>query len=234
MGLIKSNNLPPAGATFAFVDIERQAQAVLARAAQQADQFLAEAQKQAELLRQKAVAEGRAAGVAQGHKEGHAAGLAKGLAEGKALAYKEHSPKFVEAVTAFAAAAEPIAGHVDLFAASTADEMLALVLAISRRVVRAIADRDVAVVEATIREAVRLAMSKASLRIAVNPGQRAEIEGLLAELKMTWPTIQHVEFVDDANVSRGGCRVITAAGEVDADIGRQLDRLLAELAPTNA
>lgn len=232
MGLIKSNNLPAAGATFAFTDIEQQAQAVLMRAAQQAERMLAEAQQQADALRTRAVAEGKAAGLAAGNKEGYAKGLAQGVAEGKASATKELTPKFAAAIATFESAAAAISTHVDSFSDSTADEMLALVLAIARRVVRTIADRDIAVVEATVREAVRLAMSKASLRIGVHPDQRAELDPLLAELKMTWPSIQHVEFVDDKAVSKGGCRVFTVAGEIDADIDRQLERLIAELSPT--
>jgi len=205
---------------------------VLVRAAQQAERLLADAQQQAEAMRVKATAEGKAAGLAAGHKEGHAKGLATGVAEGRAAATKELAPNFAEAVATFEAAAAEVSGHAASFGDSTADEMLALVLAIARRVVRTIADRDVAVVEATVREAVRLAMSKASLRIAINPEQRAKLDGLLAELKMTWPSIQHVDFVDDESVSRGGCRVFTIAGEIDADIERQLDRLVAELAPS--
>lgn len=231
MGLIKSNNLPAAGATFAFTDIEHQAQALLSRAAQQAERMIAEAQQQADGLRARATAEGKAAGLAAGHKEGHAKGLAAGTAEGRASAVKEHGPKLAESIATFEAAAAAVGEHVASIEASTADEMLALALAIARRIVRTIADRDVAVVEATVREAVRLAMSKASLRISVNPDQRGQLDDLLADLKLTWPSIQHVDFVGDANVSRGGCRVFTVAGEIDADIDRQLERLVAELAP---
>ena len=230
MGLIKSNNLPPAGATFAFTDIERQAQQTLARAAQRAEQMLAEAQRQADALRERAIAEGRAAGLEQGQKEGLTKGLAQGLADGKAQATKEGSPRVAAAVGAFEQLGALVEQHVASLV-NIEEDLLGLTLGIARRVVKTLAARDASVIEANVREAVRLAATKASLRIAIHPEHRAQLVGLLNELKLTWPNIQHLELVDDATLALGGCRVMTIAGEIDADVDRQIGRLLAELAP---
>ena len=49
----------------------------------------------------------------------------------------------------------------------------------------------------------------------------------LPRLATQWPALEHVELVDDEAIAPGGCRVTTAAGEVDAQIDTQLDRIVA-------
>ena len=231
MGVIKSSQPQPTAAAFAFGDIERQAQNVLARAAVQAERLLADAQAEADAMRDRALAEGRKAGLEAGLREGLAKGRAQGIADGRAEAMNAHAARLAEAIATFASVNETLDGHVATLGATAEQDVLQLAIGIARRVVKTLADRDVAVVEANVREAVRLATSKASLRIAIHPGQRGDLHAMLAELKLTWPSVQHVDFVDDASIARGGCRVLTVAGEIDADIDRQLDRIAEELAP---
>ena len=56
----------------------------------------------------------------------------------------------------------------------------------------------------------------------------------LPKLQLHWPNLKHVELVEDASVSPGGCRVMTRHGEVNAQIDTQLDRVIAELMPENS
>jgi flagellar biosynthesis/type III secretory pathway protein FliH len=51
---------------------------------------------------------------------------------------------------------------------------------------------------------------------------------------MNWPSLKHVELIDDPAVAPGGCRILTRHGEVDAEIEGQLDRVIAELLPGDA
>jgi len=45
--------------------------------------------------------------------------------------------------------------------------------------------------------------------------------------------MSHVELLEDAALSPGGCRIFTAGGCVDGDLDVQLDRVIAQLLPVD-
>lgn len=227
MGVIKATNVSAAGALFSMKDIEQQARMILAKACAEADQVLAEARRTADAMRAGAAGEGKAIGMAQGQKEGRE----QALAAAKTQALTEQRAKLTESITAFAEAAKRVDAQVRNVEQTAHGEVVKLALAIARRVTRCVAVDNVSITEANIREAVRLATSKASIRIAIHPGQRVALTGLLPQLKMQWPAIQHAELIEDATLTPGGCKVFTLGGEIDADLERQLDRIEAELMP---
>ena len=225
MGLIKATNVPSAGALFSMADIEQQARSILAKARAEADQILADAKKTADEVRGVAAAEGKALGIAQGQKEGRE----QAAAAAKVSALAEQNAKLKESITAFSNAAKEIESHLHSIQQAAHSEVIGLAVAIARRVTRTVAANDVSVTEANVREAVRLATSKASVRIAIHPTQREALIDLLPKLKLQWPTMAHAELIDDATLAVGGCRVFTHGGEIDADLNTQLDRIEAEL-----
>jgi len=234
MGLIKSTNLPAAPAAFSLADVEQHARAVLARARAEADQLLSAARAEAEQVRQQAQRQGQAAGQAAGHAEGLKKGQEQGAAAAKQAALAEQKAKLTEVLTAFGTAAAALDARRAAFEADAAGDVVRLAVAIARRVAHAVATRDPAVVEANVREAVRLVVSKANVRVAVNPGQRELVAALLPQLKVTWPDLHAVEVVEDPSIVPGGCVVTSAGGEVDARLDAQLDRIVAELLPSEA
>lgn len=228
MGLIKANKLSTATALFSMADIEQQARSILARARAEADQILADAKKAADITRNNAAKEGQQIGIAQGQREGRE----QALAAAKAQTLTEQKAKLTESINAFANAAKQIDAQIRTVQQAAHREVVSLALAIARRVTRTLAANDVTIAEANVREAVRLATSKASVRIAIHPSQRAALTELLPKLKMQWPTMQHAELVDDATLAVGGCKISTLGGVVDADLERQLDRIETELCPS--
>lgn len=226
MAVIKANNLPKGSAAFSMADIEQHARAILARAKAQADQLLAEAQQQAAQLKANAVKEGKAAGLEQGKKEGRD----QAIAQAKTQALTEQKAKIAETVAVITKAAKELDARIASVEQDARVELVPLALTIARRVSRIQSKTNPAVVEANVSEAVRLVMNKSSLRIAVHPTQREAIQTLLPQLKLQWPTMQHVELVDDPKLATGGCRVFSAGGVIDADLDTQLDRIATELA----
>ena len=85
--------------------------------------------------------------------------------------------------------------------------------------------------EVNLGEAMKLAVGAADLRIAINPAQRAYLNDALPRLKLKWPGLKHVELMDDASISPGGCRIFTRSGSIDADLDAQLERIIGELLP---
>jgi flagellar assembly protein FliH len=81
-----------------------------------------------------------------------------------------------------------------------------------------------------VKEAMKLAVAAADVRIVVHPSQRETLMNELPRLQMQWPTVKHVELIEDPAVGVGGCRILLRQGEIDARIDEQLDRVIAEVA----
>ncbi len=234
MPVIKSHSPHASSARpFSIADIEAHARAILLKAQRQAEQYLAAAQAEAEAMKIQAHADG----LVQGKKDGLAQGKAEGTKVGQKQAFDqvhtEHQQKLTEVLQALTEASTQLEASRQMLVDRADAEVLPLALTIARKVTKRLGDLDPRVVEANLREAVRLVTNKHNVRIAINPEQRLLIEELIVKLQHQWPQMQHVALVDDANICSGGCRISTAGGEIDADLDAQLDRIARELVPEN-
>lgn len=226
MPLIKADNVPASSVAFSMADIEQHARGILARAKAQADQLLADAKALAEKTKASAAVQGKAIGIEQGRKEGRE----QAMTEARNQALSEQKAKLIETVGVLTRTAKELDARLQSIQQEARTELLPLALAIARRVAHLTAQRDASVVQANVQEAVRLVMSKASIRIALHPSQKAAVEALLPHLKLQWPTMQQVELVEDPTLATGGCRVFSAGGVIDADLETQISRIACELA----
>lgn len=228
MGLIKSSDAPPAMVPFSMADVERTAKAMLLRAQSQAEQLLAAAQAEAEALKEQS----RAQGLAEGRRDGTAQGMAQGKQVGHQQALNEYRAHFEKATAAMTAAANAIEHSRNELEAAGLVEVVQLALAVARRVTKQQASIDPQVLAANLGEAMKLAVKSADIRVAIHPSQRVTLDAALPQLKLQWPSLSHVQIVEDAGVQAGGCRVFTQHGQVNAELDEQLDRIAAELLPT--
>lgn len=226
MPLIKSANLVVQPAAFSMTDIEQYARQLIARAKAQADAIVAEADAYAAKVKGAAAAEGKAQGIEQGRKEGRE----QALTQARNQALTEQRAKLVETINVLTKSAKELDNRIGSICQEAKADLVPLALAIARRVICLTAERDANVVSANVQEAVRTVVSKHSIRLAVNPSQKAAIQALLPQLKLQWPTLQNVEIVEDAAISTGGCKVYSAGGTVDATLETQIDRIASELA----
>jgi flagellar assembly protein FliH len=230
MPLIKSSNVPTSLTPFSMTDIENAARNMLLRARRQAEAILEAAQTEAEQLKTDAKAQGLAEGRQEGQKTGHAAGLEAA----KKQALVERQQEITAAINACVAAAKQFELDRVELAASGLNELVKLALAVARRVTKRQAGIDPQILASNLADAMQLVLHAADVRISVNPAQKATLERILPELRIAWPTLKHVEMIEDASVGVGGCRLHTATGHIDADLDSQLDRLVAELLPHQA
>ncbi|MBC7784113.1 MAG: hypothetical protein H7144_09755 [Burkholderiales bacterium] len=228
MPVIKSTNAAADRAIpFSIADIEAYARTILLRARQEADQLLAAAQTAAEALK----AEGRSEGLALGKKEGLTQGRAEGSIQGKSQAFESEKTRLTELLTTMQSLIGTIEQQrLDLIDQAEA-EVLPLALAIAAKITWRVGAFDAGVVEANVAEAVRLVTTKHDLRIFVHPTQKHTLEDIIPRLKQQWPQLQHVGIEEDAAILAGGCRVVTAGGEIDARLETQLDQIARELVP---
>ncbi len=240
MPVIKHTHAPSSASPFSMRDIEQQAHELVRQSRHAAEMVLARAQREAESLRKQAREEGRnegyAAGIAQGMAEGKAEGLQRateeGHAAGRAAGFAEVGPQLTAAHSAIVLALGQLdASRHDLEQAATA-EVVKLAIAIAKRITKRQAALDPGVLAANLSDALSLAVRAADIRLVVHPDQRKTIEEELPRIKLEWTSLTHVELVEDATITPGGCRVLTrGGGEIDARIESQLDRIVAELMP---
>ena len=227
MGLIKSSDAPLSLVPFSMADIERQAKLILLRARQQADQLLAAAQTEADALKRDATLTGQL----EGRRQGLAQGLEDGKKAGHQQALNEFRTQFQQAVQSLTAAMLQIEEHRADLAASALVEVVQLALAVARRVTKCQGVIDPAVLTANLQEAMKLVVAKTGVRIALHPSQRKTIDAALPQLQLQWPSLAHVQVIEDEALLPGGCKVLSEHGEVDAALETQLDRIATELLP---
>jgi flagellar assembly protein FliH len=230
MGLIKANDAPSGLRPFSMADIEAAARSILLRARRQAEELIATAQRQGDELKEAARAEGLREGLAKGTADG----MRQGSEAGRREAFEKSQKEFAAAVGSLKSVVADIDARRFELEAEALREVVQLAAAIARKVTKRQGLIDERVLAENLTEAMKLAVGAADVRIALHPSQRSTLAEALPQLRTEWPTLKHVELVEDAAVSPGGCRVSTRGGLVDADLDSQLDRVIADLLPAEA
>jgi flagellar assembly protein FliH len=227
MGLIKSANAPTTLSPFSLKDVEEIARQVLRKARNQADQLLAEAQAEGEKIK----AQAKAAGQVEGTKAGFAEGSMTGQKAGHQQALAEHNAALTTLVKTLTALSAEINASRHQLEEEAGNSVVQLAVAITRKVTKLQGTRDPAVVTSNVDAAARLVVRASDVRLSLHPSQRQTLLAALPALKMQWPSLAHVELVDDETLSPGGCRLRTRGGLIDADLDAQVDRIALELLP---
>lgn len=112
-----------------------------------------------------------------------------------------------------------------------ADRVFDLALTIARQVVRREVELDREAVLPALREAVLAIIEQhAAPRVMLHPADYA----LLADTLPADGLLKGCQFIADARITRGGCRVETPAGEVDATLENRWRRVLDALGSAEA
>ena len=230
MAVLKSNLASPDLAPFSMRDVERQAQTLLLCARRTAETLIVEAQKEAEVLKKQSTA----AGLAEGRQQGLAQGLEEGRQSGHQTALAESKQELSQVFSALSSLMNQFeSGRLELESAGLT-EVVQLAAAVARRVTKRQAQLDPAVLSENLKEAMKLTVQQADIRILINPAQRVTLTEQLPLLQLHWPSLKHVELIEDAAIEPGGCRLLTRSGEIDARIDVQLERVINDLLPAPA
>lgn len=178
---------------------------------------LEKARREAEAIKQKAEEDGRA----QGH------------AEGFALGEREAREAFRPVVESFEKAVRELAGFRGAMYGKVEREMVAMVVALAKKVIRFELSTREDSIQDMIRLAVQSVLDKESMVIKVNPEDKEHAEAFRPELAHLYPEIQKVVIEAQSGIARGGLVIETNFGSVDARIEKLeegLDKIL-HLAP---
>jgi flagellar assembly protein FliH len=223
MALIKSSKTPDTVVRFSLPDIEEQARARIARAQEQAEQIVADANARAADIESAAREQGQAAGWQQGHTDGHDSGASAAL--------DQHAARLREVIATFNAAAAALDEFRAQVEAVATRDAVELALAIAARIARRQGMIDPDVLLENVKAALNIVGRTSVTRVAVHPSQHALLTEILPQLQPDSPSLRHAEIIDDQSIAPGGCRVFTSHGHVDADLKTQLDRVTMKLLP---
>lgn len=202
------------GVVLNLEDLAHRADGYLQKVREQATQIVAQAAREATALRQAAETAGRQA----------AAEAAEKTVEQKLARQLE------TVLPALRGAIAEIERSKHGWLAHWERQAVQLSAAMAARVCRRELARQPEIAVELVREALELAGGGARLRLLVHPDDHAalgpQIECVIGEFGRLAPT----EFVADARISRGGCRVETEHGAIDQQFESQLARIEEELA----
>jgi flagellar assembly protein FliH len=159
---------------------------------------------------------------AHAEAEGYNAGHREGLEAGRVQALAEAAPHIARLDQLLTALDEDLQ-RVDR---ELAHEVVQLGLAVARKLVGAALQTRPEIVQECVEEALRhVVQSSGPINVMVNPEDAAIVRAHLEVSSRSGAWVLR----EDSSIACGGCRVVTAAGEVDATLGARWERITAAL-----
>ena len=203
----------------AFEEVKRQsdqAQIIKTQASDEADRILKEARSEAEKL----VLEARAtkeeitnSAYKEGHDSGHEEGYKEGRAEAQRLIDRLHLM------------IEKIMDKRVQILSETEQQIVNLVLLMTRKIVKVISENQRNVVMTNIVQALRKVKGRGDVLIRVNMAELALTSEHTKEFLSAAENVKNITIVEDSSVEKGGCIIETDFGSIDARISSQLAEL---------
>ena len=202
---------------FNLEDMSQHAAKYLDKVRAQAAQIIADATRQADMIRRQSEEEGRRAAT-------HAAEKVLDEKVGKRMqtllpALQKVVNDIVDAKQAWIGQWERSTVHL---AAAIAGKVL-------RRKALDLPDIGVTL----IREALEMAAGSSQVRILLNPADHETLQGQISQLTKELGRIGGAEILPDPQITKGGCRIETLHGSIDQQFEAQLQRIEEELTCAN-
>lgn len=212
----------------AFAEVKRQsdeAQAIKANAENEAQKIVSDAKVQADDIAAKAQIERddlKRSAYDEGFKSGQEAGFESGKAEVNRLIERSH--KILETVL----------NRREEILTETEDQVVQLVLLISKKVVKIMSENQKQVVMANVLSALKKVKTRGNVTIRVNLEDVKLLTDHIKDFTAQVENVSGITLVEDSSVDKGGCIVETDFGAIDARISSQLSELeskILELSP---
>lgn len=212
----------------AFAEVKRQsdeAQTIKANAENEAQKIVSDAKVQADDIAAKAQIERddlKRSAYDEGFKSGQEAGFESGKAEVNRLIERSH--KILETVL----------NRREEILTETEDQVVQLVLLISKKVVKIMSENQKQVVMANVLSALKKVKTRGNVTIRVNLEDVKLLTDHIKDFTAQVENVSGITLVEDSSVDKGGCIVETDFGAIDARISSQLSELeskILELSP---
>ncbi len=210
---------------FSFQDLEGKARSILDEARAQARRIVAEAEEEgrrrAARLEQEAAPRGR--------EEGRRQAFEQAREEAAKTAMEETRQDYVHLGEALRAGLEAFEENKRRLLATAECGLLELALAIARRVCKHDVGTSSEAARANAAALLEMVEHESDLELHLDPADCETLRSAVSELAASTERLAHVELVADPAVTRGGCRLQTRNGTIDASLETQLDQIAAAL-----
>ena len=215
----------------AFAEVKRQtdqAQIIKSDAEQAASKIIEDAKLEAERIIQEASVEKeniKATAHQDGYKEGHEQGFMEGQNEVNRLVERVH--KIVESVKV----------RREEILCETEQQIVELVLLMTRKVVKIISENQKTVVLSNVLAALKKIRTRGNITLRVNTEDLKLTTAHVDEFIKRIENVNGISVIEDSSVDRGGCIVETDFGAIDARISSQLAELeskIMEISPVKS
>ncbi|MBQ5847529.1 MAG: flagellar assembly protein FliH [Treponema sp.] len=215
----------------AFAEVKRQtdqAQIIKNDAEQAASKIIEDAKLEAERIIQEANVEKeniKATAHQDGYKEGHEQGFMEGQNEVNRLVERVH--KIVESVMV----------RREEILCETEQQIVELVLLMTRKVVKIISENQKTVVLSNVLAALKKIRTRGNITLRVNTEDLKLTTAHVDEFIKRIENVNGISVIEDSSVDRGGCIVETDFGAIDARISSQLAELeskIMEISPVKS
>jgi flagellar assembly protein FliH len=225
--LLKAESVRQLGArvAFNFDDLQQEGESYLNRIREQAAAIVQAAQQEAAVAKEQAYREAREAGRRDGLQE--AARLIE--AEAERLANERLAERVSTALPALSAVAQAMQSELESWLIRWEESAVRTAVAIAEKLVRHELRLRPDTAAEMIRAALQLASGQPQLRIHLNPEDVRHFGSQAEAVVRAATACSEAEVVPDAAVSRGGCRIETRHGEIDARLETMLNRIAEEL-----
>jgi Flagellar biosynthesis/type III secretory pathway protein len=186
-------------------DAEKTAADIVKKAQEEAQQILEKAHSDDQGIRDTAKKEG--------YEEGHEEGFQKGNEEATRLIERLHT--IIEAVQ----------GKRQEILDSTEQQIVELVLLMTRKVVKIMSDNQKSVVMANVVQALKKVKGRGEVTLRVNLEDVKLTTDHIKDFIREVENIKNITVLEDSSVEKGGCIVETDFGAIDARISSQLSEL---------
>ena len=203
----------------AFAEVKRQsdeAQIIKNDAEQKAQEIIKKAQEEAAIIREKAEAEKediKKNAYDEGYKNGQESGFDTGKEEVTRLIDRSH--KILEGVM----------NRREEILNETEQQIVELVLLMSRKVVKIMSENQKQVVMANVLQALKKVKGRGEVTLRVNFEDVKLTTEHISDFIQQVENIKGITVIEDSSVEKGGCIVETDFGAIDARISSQLTEL---------
>jgi len=172
-------------------------------------------------------------GLQQGEKEGREKGLETGYAEGyskgESQASEDNEVKITEKAEEFKEMLLKLDNTYQELATRYEDKIISLICAIAEKVVLAKVEIDDEIVKLAVLDALKTLPEPEEITLSVSNEDYEYIEMVKEDLFEFINTLKSVSVKSDTSVKRGGCRIETKQGYIEADIEEKLKKVFASI-----
>ena len=209
-------------------DLEQQGESLVAEAKTRAESILAKGRAERDLLIAGAAERGYKAGYARGHAEG----LETGSETGEAKALEGSSAIISSLAEQWGVVLGQFEQRRETMLSDARVDIVRLAAVLAAKAARRAVELDPTVIERTLDEIARRVIAPSALIVSVHPGDLDAAQRKLPELLERIGGSPHATITPDESVTRGGCVVRTdGGGLIDAEVEREIDRLVGALLP---